>query len=68
MNTLTIKWNNKKVQLPLCELAKVCLEIMRKQNINEVLQTARAMELQSKVLKSHNTSIGIYTLTLSEEL
>jgi hypothetical protein len=68
MNTISITWNNKKVQLPVSELAKVCLEIMRKQNINEVLQTARAMELQSKVLETHNTSIGIYTLTLSEEL
>ena len=66
MNTISITWNTKKVQLPASELAKVCLELCGG-GITE-RQTAQAMQLQAKVLKARNASIGIYSIALSEAL
>jgi hypothetical protein len=66
MNIITITWNNKKIQLPVSELPKVCLELCGG-GITE-RQTGQAMQLQAKVLKARNASIGIYSIALSEEL
>lgn len=66
MKIITITWNNKRVQLPASELPKVCLELCGG-GITE-RQTGQAMQLQAKVLKARNASIGMYSITLSKEL
>jgi hypothetical protein len=62
MNILTIQWEGKKVQLPVSEVKKVCLELCS--GLVPSFQAVRARELCAALAKHKKVSCGRYNLTI----